>query len=94
MVSSSVMKHHEQKRVGKKGFIQLTLPHHSLPLKESGRNSSREGTWKQELMQRPWRVLLTDLLLLVCSSCFIIEAGPPAQGDPTHNGLCLSPINH
>ena len=28
---------------------------------------------KQELMQRPWRVLLTGLLPLPCSACFLIE---------------------
>jgi hypothetical protein len=27
------------------------------------RNSHRAGTWRQELMQRPWRVLLTGFLL-------------------------------
>jgi hypothetical protein len=29
------------------------------------RNLHRAGTWRQELMQRPWRVLLTDLLSLL-----------------------------
>jgi hypothetical protein len=35
------------------------------------RDSSRAGTWMQELMQRPWRVLLTGLLLMACSACFL-----------------------
>jgi hypothetical protein len=29
------------------------------------RKSHRAGTWRQELMQRPWRVLLTGLLSLL-----------------------------
>jgi len=28
------------------------------------RNSNRSGSWKQELMWKPWRVLLTGLLSL------------------------------
>ena len=30
------------------------------------RNSIGAGTWRQELMQRPWRVLLAGLLLMAC----------------------------
>lgn len=33
-----------------------------------GRNSNGAGTWRQELMQRPWTVLLTGLFLMVCSA--------------------------
>jgi hypothetical protein len=51
------------------------------------KNSHRAGTWRQELMQRSWRVLLTGLLPLVCSACFLIKPRmAPAQG-ATHNGL-------
>jgi hypothetical protein len=35
------------------------------------RNSHRAGTWMQELMQRPWRVLLTGLLPLVYWLAFL-----------------------
>jgi hypothetical protein len=51
------------------------------------RNSNRAGTWRQELMQRPWRVLLTGFLPLACSACFLIEPrttspwmAPPTMG--------------
>ena len=54
------------------------------------RNSHRAGTWRQELMQRPGRVLLTGLLPLACSACFLIEprtTSPgmalPTMGPPT-----------
>jgi hypothetical protein len=36
--------------LGSQGFIQLTLPHHCSSSKEV-----RPETWRQELMQRPWR---------------------------------------
>lgn len=39
------------------------------------RSLDRAGTWKQELMQRPWR-----MLSMACSDCSLIEPGPPAQG--------------
>jgi hypothetical protein len=34
-VSVAVMKHHDQSNLGRKGFILLTLPHHSPLLKEA-----------------------------------------------------------
>ena len=30
------------------------------------------GTWRQELMERPWRVQLAGLFLMACSACFLI----------------------
>ena len=52
------------------------------------RNSNRAGSWRQELMQRPWRVLLTNLLPMACSACFIKEPriNQPRDGT-TYNGL-------
>jgi hypothetical protein len=37
------------------------------------RSSNRAGTWRQELMKRTTRVLLTGLLIVTCSACFLIE---------------------
>jgi hypothetical protein len=34
---------------------------------------TRTGTWRQELKQRLWRVLLTALLPMACSVCFLIQ---------------------
>ena len=34
------------------------------------RNSHRAGTWRQELMQRPW---WGCLLLMACLACFLIQ---------------------
>jgi hypothetical protein len=53
-------------------------------------DSHRAGTWRQELMQRLWRALLTGLLPLPCSACFLIEPrttsprmAPPTMGPST-----------
>ena len=44
------------------------------------RNSSRAGIWGQKLMQGPQRVLLTGLLLMACSACFLIESRTTSPG--------------
>jgi hypothetical protein len=53
------------------------------------RKSHRAATWRQELIQRPWGMLLTGLLPLACSACFLIESrttspgmAPPKMGPP------------
>ena len=45
-----------QKQLGEKRIIWLTLQHCSLFITEGSqdRNSSRAGSWKQELMKRSW----------------------------------------
>jgi hypothetical protein len=75
-------------KLGKKGFIELTLPHCcSSPKKpELELKQSR----KQELRQRPWRGVTYWLVPLACSACFLIEPktnspgmAPPTMGSPT-----------
>jgi hypothetical protein len=53
------------------------------------RNSHRAGTWRQELMQRPWREVTYWLASLACSACSLIEPktkstrmAPPTRGPP------------
>jgi hypothetical protein len=57
-VSIAVMKPHEQSSLGRKGFIWLTLPHHTKFIIKGSRdrNASRAGTPRKELMQRPHAV--------------------------------------
>jgi hypothetical protein len=78
----------DRKRGGE-GVIQLTRPHCLLFITKGSqdRNSHRAGTWEQEMMQRPWRVLLTGLLPMACSACFVIKprttstgVAPPTMG--------------
>jgi hypothetical protein len=74
-----------KKYVEKKRFLWLTLPHH--------RSSSRETRTGTQIGQEPGGgadaethrgVLLTDLLLMVCSACFLIEPRTTSPGmDPT-----------
>ena len=75
------------KQLGEEGFMSLTLPYHSSLSQEV-----RAGTWRQELMQRPWRGLLTGLLLRTCSACFLTE--PPAQEWPHQQWAGTSHINY
>ncbi|XP_040605863.1 STE20-related kinase adapter protein alpha isoform X2 [Mesocricetus auratus] len=38
----------------------------------AGQDSSGAEAWRQDLKQRPWRMLLTGLLLMACSACFTV----------------------
>ena len=49
---ASMMQHHEESKLGRKGFIQLTTPLFSVSKDTS---SNRAGTWSQQLMLRPRR---------------------------------------
>jgi hypothetical protein len=70
--------HWEQRR-----FIRLKLNFHYCSLfiikGSQDRNSHRAGTWRQELMQKPWYCCLL--------TCYQWLSQP--RGDPTHNGLGL-----
>ena len=90
-VSTASVKHYDQNQVGEE---RVYLAYMSTLLfitrGRQDRNSNRARTWRQGLMQRPWRVLLTGLLPLVCSACFLIEPkttspemAPPTMGPPT-----------
>lgn len=56
-VSMAVIEHHGQKQLGEEGVnLKLTLPHHSLSLREDKEGTQTVETWRQELItQRPWR---------------------------------------
>jgi hypothetical protein len=60
-------------RRGGKGLYDL---HFHIPFtvqRSQDRNSSRVETWRQELIQRLWRVLPTGLFPMACSVCFLVE---------------------
>ena len=54
-VSIAVMKQHDQKQVGEER-VYLVYVFMALSVMEGSqdRNSNMAGTWRQELMQRPW----------------------------------------
>ena len=51
-VTIALMKHHEQKQVVEE---MVYWAYRSISGGCQGRNSNKAGTWRQELMQRPWR---------------------------------------
>jgi hypothetical protein len=55
-VAVAVMKRHGQKQTGEER-VYLTCTSTSLLIigRSQNRNSRREGTWRQALMQRPWK---------------------------------------
>jgi hypothetical protein len=74
--------------LGRKGFIWLTIPYHSLSSKKvrTG-NQTGQDPGDRSRYRSHGAVLLTGLLILACSACFVIDSGPPAQRWHTHNGL-------
>lgn len=72
-ISIAVMKQHDQKQLGEKRVYLYTSISQFIP----------EG--RQELMRRPWRVLLTGLLLMAYSAWFLIEprTSSPGMAPPT-----------
>jgi len=72
-VSIAVMKHHNQKESWGGKCLSVLYFHTLVPsLKEARtRNSNRTGTWRQELMQKPWKgaaywLVHHGLLSLLC----------------------------
>jgi len=56
MIIIAVMKHYDQKHLVEESFLTyISLLYHYSLLKEFNWDSSRVGTWRQVLMQRPWR---------------------------------------
>jgi hypothetical protein len=74
-----------KKQLGRKGFIQLTLPHCCSSPKKSGLELKQAR--KQELMQRPWRDvpywLASSALLILLS--YRTQDYQPRDG-PIHKG--------
>jgi len=95
--TTAVMKHHDQKQFGKKGFLCLILPYHCSSSKEV-RTGTQTG---QEPEGRGWGrghggMLFTSLLLMDCSAWFLIDprttspgTAPPRVGWALpHQSLC------
>jgi hypothetical protein len=81
-VSIPVQTSWPRSKLGRKGFIQLTIPYCCLLPRKSGLELKQVR--KQELMQRPWRdvpywLASPGLLPLACSACSLIEPRLPAQ---------------
>jgi hypothetical protein len=71
---------------GSFGLYFLITAHHQ---RKSGRNLNRAGSWRQELMQRPYKMLLTYCLVppgLLILLSYSTQSHSPGD-DTTHNGL-------
>ena len=68
---------------GGKGLFNSLFHSNSSSSKAVRQGLCRPGTWRQELMQRPWRVLLTGLLLMACSACSLTEPRTSRPGMAT-----------
>ena len=101
-VSVAARKHHDQKQVGEgRVYSACTSTPQSIIGGSQDRNSHRIGTWRQELIQKPWRGaaywLAPHGLLSLLS--YRTQDHQPRDG-PTHNGQNpptmggASPINH
>ena len=68
-VSVTVMKPHDRKQLSEE-IVYLAYTSISLLIIKGSqdRNLNRTGIWSQVMIQRPWRVLLTGLLPMACSS--------------------------
>jgi hypothetical protein len=75
--------------LGKQGFISLTVSIEQFIIKISeGRNSDTAETWRQELMQRPWKGAAYWLAShgLLCWLSYSNQDHQPRHG-PIHKGL-------
>jgi hypothetical protein len=55
-VTTAVIKHHDQKHLGKERvYLAYTSTSLVIIKRSQDRNSSRAENWRQELMQRPWK---------------------------------------
>jgi hypothetical protein len=64
-LTAAVTKHHSQTHVGEeRAYLTYTSAFLFVTEGSQYRNSNRAGTWRQELMQRPWK----KASLLACST--------------------------
>ena len=82
-VSVAMAKHHNQKQLGRKGFIGLSLlPHYCSSLKDirTGTQTGQEPRGRGHGQE-----LLTGLFPMACSACFLTE---PRTASPWNSSLC------
>jgi hypothetical protein len=90
-IAVAVMKHHDQRNLGRKGFTWLALPHHCSSSMEV-RTGTQTG---QEPGVKSWcrsheGLLLPTLFTMACSVCSLIEPKTTSPRDDTiHNELGL-----
>lgn len=83
VINTTSKSYWEQKHLLQVSIVQhLSLPCSNSSLREV-RIGTQAGTWRQELSRGHGTVLLTDLLPVTFSVCFLYHPGSPVQGDTT-----------
>ena len=95
-LSIAMIRHHDQEQLEKQRvyFILQFVIHHPG---KSGKEF-KAGTWRQELMEKSGKVLLTDVLLMACAAYILKHPRTPSLSIPLPTlGLTLvrhQSINH
>jgi hypothetical protein len=72
-------------------YLTNTFTSFSIIEGSQDRNSNRTRTRRQELMQRPWRSVAYWLVIMACSTCFLIKPRTTSLGrEPSTMGWALS----
>jgi hypothetical protein len=87
-VTIAAKKHGKQKQVGEETADFSPSSVLTVHQSSEGRNS-RTGSWRQEVMQSPRKLLLTGLLHMACSARPLIEPRTTNPGGTTQTGLDL-----
>jgi hypothetical protein len=66
-----------KKLLGRKGLIQLTLPHHE---RKSGQELKQGKNLEKRGDRGHGQMLLIGLLLMACSACFLIKRRTTSPG--------------
>lgn len=74
------------------GEERVYLFHHAASIPSS--KELKAGTWRRDLMQRPWGALLTGLLLMDFSVCFLIATRVTSPGEALLYQLSINKMFH
>ena len=89
------MKYHDQKKLGRNEFMAYTSTLLFITKISKNTKSSRAGTWRQDLIQRPWRSADYCLALHGLLSLLSYRTQNHQPSDvTTHNGLGPALNNH
>lgn len=72
-------KPYDQSSIKRKWLIWLVLPHHCTVSKRSGKELTGSGSWRQDMMQRPWRDDVYWLTPVSLRRSFFLNPRPQAQ---------------
>jgi hypothetical protein len=61
-------------------YLAYTSTTQFITERSQDRNSSRPGTWRRELMQKPWKGAAYWLASMASSACFLLEPTTTSSG--------------